>query len=843
MVSEQATIELDIRGADQASRDARNVADELDRVGESADEAGRKGGLMGRLFDRAKTGLGAAGRAAGALIGGIARVGAAGVAAATVTGAAVWRIGSAYNSLEQGARAAFTTLLGTADAANQMMDNIAAFGRTSPFPRQAFISGTQQLLGFGYEAAEIIPILGTVQDAVAAVGGGVPEIERMIDIFAQVRGQGKITGETLNRLGSLGIDAATLIGDKMGMTGEEIRSAITDGSLDAGAAMTALADGMDERFGGAAENVKNTWEGAKDRVKGAMRDISSALVDPFISKEGGGMAVEWVNQLATRMRAFEADGLVRLQARLRQLGSALAPAFAAIVDVFSSMRGETAASGNAITGVRLGIARLAQFVTTRLVPAIYAFGAWWQDDLPGLIARGRGFISSVRDTVTEMIDRVRTPLASFAAALGAAFGGLSQVSSDGDGARSTLQGIADVLAGAFATALSVAESLLPHVITGLEWIADNADTIAPIVAAIAAGFLLLRPAGGAAQVAATGMQSLATASSAFRAVQALANLGTAITIFLMRGQTTATIGMASATRGATTAQVGANLAQRRGIAGMILHRTTLLAGAAAVLVARGATMIWTGAQWLLNAALTANPIGLVILAIAGLVAGLVYAYNNSETFREIVTNAFAKVKEWAEIAFGWIKDNWQLLLAILTGPIGIAVLLITRHWDKIKSTFQAAWDGVVSAFRGAQSAMSGIWSGIRSAAGSAINFVIGKINDLISRINSAIEGINRIPGVNVGTLSTLPEFRAAGGPVTAGRPYIVGERGPELMVPGSNGTVIPNDQMAATGQAGVHVDRIDLHIGEGATPAMGRKIADALVDQLDRAVEGRLAWQ
>jgi len=38
-------------------------------------------------------------------------------------------------------------------------------------------------------------------------------------------------------------------------------------------------------------------------------------------------------------------------------------------------------------------------------------------------------------------------------------------------------------------------------------------------------------------------------------------------------------------------------------------------------------------------------------------------------------------------------------------------------------------------------------------------------------------------------------FRAEGGPVLSGRSYIVGERGPELFVPGSSGSIVPNDRM------------------------------------------------
>src|SRR4029450_5101161 len=61
-----------------------------------------------------------------------------------------------------------------------------------------------------------------------------------------------------------------------------------------------------------------------------------------------------------------------------------------------------------------------------------------------------------------------------------------------------------------------------------------------------------------------------------------------------------------------------------------------------------ATKAWTAVQWLLNAALTANPIGLVITVIAALAAGIVIAYNHSETFRAIVDKLFAKLKEFID---------------------------------------------------------------------------------------------------------------------------------------------------------------------------------------------------
>ena len=64
------------------------------------------------------------------------------------------------------------------------------------------------------------------------------------------------------------------------------------------------------------------------------------------------------------------------------------------------------------------------------------------------------------------------------------------------------------------------------------------------------------------------------------------------------------------------------------------------------------------------------------LAIAALAAGFVMAYRKSETFRNIVTGALNAVKGAAVFVWNWLKQNWPLLLGILTGPFGIAVVAI-----------------------------------------------------------------------------------------------------------------------------------------------------------------------
>lgn len=111
-------------------------------------------------------------------------------------------------------------------------------------------------------------------------------------------------------------------------------------------------------------------------------------------------------------------------------------------------------------------------------------------------------------------------------------------------------------------------------------------------------------------------------------------------------------------------------------ASMIANRTAALAAAVAGKAVSAATKAWTAVQWLLNAALTANPIGLVVAAIGALVAGVIYAYKNCEGFRKTVDRVWEAVKSLASVitdslvaAFDWLvkkcRAAWEWLKKIL----------------------------------------------------------------------------------------------------------------------------------------------------------------------------------
>ncbi|WP_164546670.1 tape measure protein [Actinobaculum sp. 352] len=229
----------------------------------------------------------------------------AGVAATGGMITSLFKVGTSYNQLQQSSRAALTTLLGSTEAANAQLAKFDDFARNSPFARDTFLVAQQQLLGFGVAAEKVIPMLSAIQDAVAATGGSNQQIADLAFVLAQVSAAGKVTGQDLLQLGQRGVDAATIIGDQMGITGEKVREMISAGKISAEDFLDYLTTGMSEKYENAAANLKDTFVGAADRVKAAWRDIGSIISAPFVDPQGGGYLTTWFNDVADNLRALQ----------------------------------------------------------------------------------------------------------------------------------------------------------------------------------------------------------------------------------------------------------------------------------------------------------------------------------------------------------------------------------------------------------------------------------------------------------------------------------------------------------------------------------------------------------
>ncbi|SHU23355.1 Putative phage tail tape measure protein TMP [Mycobacteroides abscessus subsp. bolletii] len=172
------------------------------------------------------------------------------------------------------------------------------------------------------------------------------------------------------------------------------------------------------------------------------------------------------------------------------------------------------------------------------------------------------------------------------------------------------------------------------------------------------------------------------------------------------------------------------------VAGLVAYKTVMLA----ITVAMKA---WAAVQALLNIALTANPIGLIIAAIAGLVAGIVVLYNRNETFRKIVQTTWAAIKAAISAVWNWLSTAVFPGLKLAFTAIGTAATwlwnnAITPAWNGIKAVIGVAWEVVSDIFnnwvrvgqlvgQGAMwlwnNAIQPAWDGIKNAISAAWDFV------------------------------------------------------------------------------------------------------------------------
>ena len=139
------------------------------------------------------------------------------------------------------------------------------------------------------------------------------------------------------------------------------------------------------------------------------------------------------------------------------------------------------------------------------------------------------------------------------------------------------------------------------------------------------------------------------------------------------------------------------------ITGIITAVTTALAGMSA------AEVVAAAKTWLLNAAMAANPIGLVVTAIAALVAAFVVLWNKSEKFRNFWKGLWKEIKATVEKYIGavvdFFKNAWERIKAVWT----VVTAFFEAIWNGIKAIFEPVIDWFKEKFENAWNAIKAVW--------------------------------------------------------------------------------------------------------------------------------------
>lgn len=177
-------------------------------------------------------------------------------------------LADAYSSAKIG----FSTLLGESQG-QQMMNDLDAFAKATPFKSSEVISQTQRMLAMGWDAKDIITDMETIGDAAAATGKGEMGLQQIVTALSQIKTKGRLSTEELNQLAEAGISAKRYIAEGLGYgSGDEGIAKMTkdleNGAIASGEALQALLGGMKEYQGmmeqTANETVRGLWSQIED---------------------------------------------------------------------------------------------------------------------------------------------------------------------------------------------------------------------------------------------------------------------------------------------------------------------------------------------------------------------------------------------------------------------------------------------------------------------------------------------------------------------------------------------------------------------------------------------------
>ena len=179
--------------------------------------------------------------------------------------------------------------------------------------------------------------------------------------------------------------------------------------------------------------------------------------------------------------------------------------------------------------------------------------------------------------------------------------------------------------------------------------------------------------------------------------------------------------------------------------------------AGAIITYKGAVMLWnaaetaknvvmgisTAAQWALNVAMTANPIGIVIVAIGALVGAFIVLWNKSEGFRNFWINLWEKVKAIVTSAWEGIKAGFEKI----KNGISAVKEKVSTMWNGVKEKTSELWGGVKNAV---SEKLNNIKSAYDAHGGGLKGATFAAIEGVKEYYRTGYDAINQLTGGKLG---------------------------------------------------------------------------------------------
>lgn len=240
--------------------------------------------------------------------------------------------GIEYNAQIEKYTTGFTNMLGSAEAAQQVMSQIQEDAAKTPFDVASLTQANQYLISAGENASYARSTIMALGDAVSATGGGNDELNRMSQNLQQIANTGKATAADIKQFAYAGIDVYGILADYTGKSTAEVQKMTISYDLLTQALQAASEEGG--RYYNSMDTQSQTMNGRVSTLKDNVSQLTGLLTGDLSS--GIGVVIGNLNDLIVKAQeAYKTDGWIGLAGAITGLTEPINTAKNALKDFAS----------------------------------------------------------------------------------------------------------------------------------------------------------------------------------------------------------------------------------------------------------------------------------------------------------------------------------------------------------------------------------------------------------------------------------------------------------------------------------------------------------------------------
>ena len=217
--------------------------------------------------------------------------------------------GIEYNAQIEKYTTGLTNMLGSAEAAQQAMENIQQDAARTPFNVDSLVSANQYLISAGENATYARNTIMALGDAVSATGGGSDELNRMAQNLQQIANTGKATAVDIKQFAYAGINVYGILADYTGKSTAEVQNMTISYDLLTQALQAASEEGG--RYYNSMDTQSQTMNGRVSTLQDNVKQLAGLLTGDLSS--GVGVVIGNLNDLTVKAQeAYKTDGWIGL---------------------------------------------------------------------------------------------------------------------------------------------------------------------------------------------------------------------------------------------------------------------------------------------------------------------------------------------------------------------------------------------------------------------------------------------------------------------------------------------------------------------------------------------------